>query len=425
MITHFKKTKWLTVVCVIAGIGLAATSAYADAVLDWNAIMQATVAAQAPFLQARYAAITQLAVFEAVNAITKEYRPYLATTTTAPATASAEAAALSAAHAVLKNYFPASAATLDAARASSLAAIPDGTAKTSGISVGEAAAAAVLAERSNDGSTPPAFYLPTSSNPGEWQSTPGCTAAGGAFYQWRNVKPFALRSADQFQLDPPPALTSARYARDYNEVKSMGGEGSALRTQDRTNVANYYAVTSPVAIFNPIARQLSTAAGDSISQNARSLALLNIAISDAAVATFDTKYHYNAWRPETAIHMGQADGNDATEADPAFKPLIVAPCFPSYPSAHATLSNAAREVLERLYGTRRRSFTLSNPAVPGVTLRYTKLKQITEDIDDARVYGGIHFRFDQQAGADLGRHVAEYVYRNLMGRTGACSCDSR
>ena len=140
-----------------------------------------------------------------------------------------------------------------------------------------------------------------------------------------------------------------------------------------------------------------------------------MAMSDAAVATFDTKYKYNTWRPETAIHMGQTDGNDATDADASFTPLIVAPCFPGYPSAHATLSNSAREVLERLYGPRRRSLILSNPAVPGITLRYTRLKEITEDIDDARVYGGIHFRFEQEAGADLGRRVGEYLYKNLIG----------
>ena len=401
-------------------------AAQADAVLDWNAIMQSTVAAQAPFPQARFAAIAQLAVFEAVNAITKEYKPYLSTgTITAPQGASADAAAVAAAHVVLKTNFPAAAAMLDALRASSLAAIPDGPAKSAGIGVGEAAAAAVMAARNNDGSSPAAFYLPILSTPGEWQITAGCTPAGGAFYQWRNVKPFGLRSAAQFQLDEPPALKSARYARDYNEVKSVGAANSTVRPRDRTDVARYYAATSPVGVWNPVARQLSVTAGDSLSENARAFALLNMTLSDAAVATFDTKYKYTAWRPETAILMAQTDGNDATEADSSFTPLIVAPCFPGYPSAHATLSYSAREVLERLYNPRRRSLILSNPAVPGITLRYTRLKEITEDIDDARVYGGIHFRFEQEAGADLGRRVGEYLYKNVIGPASACSCDSR
>jgi len=388
--------------------------ARADVVLDWNAIMQNTVAGQAPFIQARFAAITQLAVFEAVNAITRDYKPY-AGANTAPADASSEAAAITAAHTVLKNYFPGSAAALDAARAASLAIIPDGPAKNSGIRAGEAAAAVVIAARSNDGSAPPEFYVPASSRPGEWQSTPSCTPAGGAFFHWRNVKPFAIRSADQFRLDAPPALDSTRYVRDYNEVKVVGAINSNARPQDRSDVARFYGTVSPVAVWNSIARQLSIAAGKSLSENARAFALLNMAMSDGAVATFDTKYKYNSWRPETAIRMGNTDGNQATDADPSFTPFIAAPCFPGYPSAHATLSNSAREVLERLYGARRRSLILSNPAVPGITLRYNRLKAITEDIDDARVYGGIHFRFEQDAGADLGRRVGEYVYKYNFG----------
>ena len=173
------------------------------------------------------------------------------------------------------------------------------------------------------------FYPPASSRPGEWQTTAGCTATGGAFYHWRNVKPFGLRSAAQFQLDEPPALKSARYTRDYNEVKSVGAANSTIRPQDRTDVARYYGAVSPVGVWNPVARQISVAAGDSLSENARSFALLNMALSDAAVATFDTKYKYTSWRPETAILMAQTYGNDATDADASFTPLIVAPCFPA------------------------------------------------------------------------------------------------
>jgi hypothetical protein len=403
---------------------LTQTTARADAVLDWNTVMQSTVAGLAPFLQARFAAITQLAVFEAVNAINKEYQPYLGTIT-ARAEASAEAAAIAASHTVLKAYFPGSASILDAARASSLAIIPDGPAKTSGIAAGEMAAAAVMAARSDDGSAPPAFYMPASSAPGEWQLTPGCTDAGGAFFHWRNVKPFGFQSADQFRLDDPPALSSARYARDYNEVRMMGGANSVLRPKDRSDVARFYAVTSPVGVWNPVARQLSIAAANSIVQNAHALALLNMAMHDAAVATFDSKYEYNFWRPETAIRMGQTDGNGATDADPSFTPFITSPCFPSYPSAHAALSNAACEVLERLYSSRRRSLVLSSPAAPDITLRYNKLREITEDIDDARVYGGIHFRFDQEAGADLGRRIGEYLFKHSIRSASACSCDDR
>ncbi len=421
MATYTRKATRIMTGIAITTLVLTQEAARADAVLDWNAIMQATVASQTPFAQARFAAITQLAVFEAVNAITGDYEPYPGTNT-APADASAEAAAITAAHTVLKNYFPAAAATLDAARVSSLAQIAGGPAKTSGITAGEVAAAAVIAARANDGLGPAEFYLPTSSHPGEWQLTPSCTVAGGAFFQWRNGKPFSIRSADEFRLDPPPELNSARYTRDYNEVKAVGGIDSASRPQDRADVARYYAAISPVGVWNPVARQLSIASAKALSENARAFAILNMAISDAAVATFDTKYKYNLWRPETAIHMGDADGNQATEADPSFTPFIATPCFPGYPAGHATLSGAARDVLERLYGARRHSLILSSPSVPGVTLRYNKLKEITEDVDDARVYGGIHFRFEMEAGADLGRRVGEYVYKNNFAVATACAC---
>ena len=180
-----------------------------DAVLEWNAIMVNTTAGQNPVVQARFAAITQLAVFEAVNAIDKDFDPYLGTVT-APSTASAEAAAVAAAHAVLKHYLSdnANATLLDAARTTSLAGIADGIPKQEGIAVGEAAAAAMIALRAGDGSAPPEFYLPASANPGEWQLTPSCPPAGGVLLQWRNLRPFAIETTDQFRATPPPALTS-------------------------------------------------------------------------------------------------------------------------------------------------------------------------------------------------------------------------
>jgi hypothetical protein len=200
----------------------------ADAVSDWNAIMLSTIAGQNAPAQARFAAITQLAVFEAVNAITGDYKPYLGTIS-APADASPEAAAVAAAYTVLKQYFPAAVSSLDAARAASLAMIPEGPGKSNGLAVGEAAAAAMIALRSNDGASPPEFYLPSSSDPGEWQPTPACSAAGGAFFNWGGVTPFAVRSSRQFRADPPPALSGHRYARAYREVKEVGSINSTER----------------------------------------------------------------------------------------------------------------------------------------------------------------------------------------------------
>ena len=384
----------------------AAAVSSTDPVLEWNSIMLNTTATQNPFFQARFAAITQLAVFEAVNAIDKDFAPYLGTIS-APSGASPDAAAVAAAHAVLENYFPADAAALDAAYATSLARIPDGKAKTDGIAVGAKAAAALIALRTGDGSTPPEFYSPTSAAPGAWQPTPSCPPAGGAFLQWRNVHPFAIERADQFRSLPPPALTSERYARSYNEVMRVGRIDSAFRPQDRADVAQFYQKTAPVPVWNSAAAQVAVEQGRSLSENARALALMDVAIVDASVSVFETKYFYDFWRPETAIH---ANG------DTTWMPYILTPCFPSYGSAHGSLSNAARIVLERLYGRLHHLITLSNPAVPGVVLQYESFEQITNDISDARVYGGIHFRFDQEAGSEQGQKVGAYVHHHILRR---------
>jgi hypothetical protein len=389
----------------------------ADAVTDWNAIAVATSTGQNPFNQARLLAITQLAVFEAVNSISGKYDPYLGSVV-APAGASPSAAAIAAAHGVLKNYFPASAAALDAARASSLAAIPDGAAKDAGVAAGVAAAAAMILARLNDGSVPPEFSVPASTDPGVWQLTPSCTAGAGLFLQWRNVTPFGIQSAADFLLDPPPALSSNHYAKDYNEVKRVGRFDSTERPQDRTDVARFYAASSPGYVLNLAARQVALEQGRSIEHNARAFALINMATSDSLVASFATKYHYNFWRPETAIRAGDMDGNDKTDPDNTWKPLILTPCFPSYASNHASGSYGGAEVLRRIYGAGGHAITIENPAVPGIVFHYTKFDDITADIDDARVYGGIHFRFDQEGGARLGRNVGTYVYLHNLRRAG-------
>jgi hypothetical protein len=279
----------------------------------------------------------------------------------------------------------------------------------------------MIALRTGDGSAPPEFYLPTSSRAGQWQPTPSCPPAGGILLQWRNLRPFAIESTDQFRSAPPPSLRSWRYARDYNEVKRVGGAWSAFRPQDRADVAVFYAATAPVPVWNAAASQVAIQQGRSLSETARALALVNMAISDAQASVFETKYHYNLWRPETAIRAGDADGNLLTRGDPDFMPFVITPCFPSYGSAHGSSSGAAREVLERAFGARHHFITLSNPAVPGVVLQYGAFRQITNDIDDARVYGGIHFRFDQEAGAKLGRQVGAYTFRNTLRPQGSMS----
>lgn len=396
---------------------LFATIARADVVLDWDKIAVDTAIAnhQNPFAQARYAAIVQVAVFEAVNAITGEYQPYLGTIS-APPGASADAAAIQAAYRVLSTYFPS--ATLDMEHANSLAQIPDGQAKSDGIATGEAAAQAMVALRANDGSSPPQFKVPGPAVPGEWQATPSCPLVNGIqvgiAFQWKNITPFGIPSASAFLLGPPPALTSNKYAKTYNEVMTVGSLNSAERPQDRANVALFYAATSPTQVFNQAGVQVAQERGGSLSANARALALVNMAINDSLVASFLNKYHYNFWRPETAIHGGDTDGNQKTVGDTSYAPFITTPCFPSYPSNHGSASGGGAEVLRRIFGEAGHAITLTNPAVPNITLQYSSFKQITDDISDARVYGGIHFRTDQEAGADLGRAIGTAVYKGNL-----------
>jgi PAP2 superfamily protein len=390
-----------------------ATTAGADTVLDWNAIMLRTVAGQNPFAQGRSAAIVQLAVFEAVNAVTGDHRPYLGTLPPAPQ-ASAEAAAVAAAHGVLRALVAAEAANLDAARAASLAALPDGPAKAQGVLVGEAAAAAMLAQRANDGSAPPQFHVPAPPAPGVWQPTPGCPPAGGTLLHWRNVTPFGIAGSAQFRSAPPPSLHGRRYARDYKEVLALGAANSIERPPDRADVARFYAAASAVAAWNAAVHQVAAVRGTTLAENARAFALLNMAINDGLVSSIETKYHYVTWRPHTAILAGDADGNPKTQADATFTPFVATPCFPSYPSAHASASYAALAVAVRLFGNRGHAIALAHAAVPGVVLRYGSFREIARDVDDARVYGGIHFRFDQEAGARQGLRVGRFVVRHHL-----------
>ena len=344
-----------TSVTLVALLACSPIAARGDVVLDWNAIAVSTLVGQgqSPYAQSRFMAITQLAVFEAVNAITRDYKPYLGTVV-APVGASADAAAVAAAYRVLKSYFPLAAANLDAAYAASLAAIPNGSAKSGGIATGQAAAAQMIALRLNDGSSPAQFYAPESTDPGVWQPTPSCPAAGGVAFQWQNMTPFGVPSAPgsqawiaQFAPGPPPALTSRRYAKDYDELKRVGSVTSDLteRPQDRADVARFYATSSPAFVFNLAARQVAAAEGSSLSKNARALALLNMASNDSLVASFWAKYHYKLWRPETAIFEGNSDGNARTDADTTYAPYIL----------HAVLPQLSVESREREQRRRRDS----------------------------------------------------------------------
>jgi hypothetical protein len=402
--------------------GSSRPAAAEDIVLKWNQIAAQTATATNPFQQARIMAITQLAVFEAANAIAGKYEPYLDPPIAAPATASVDAAVIAAAHRALTTYFtaPATVAQLDAARALDLGAIPNGPAKDAGIAAGLAAADALILLRASDGSsTPPLTTIPSSTLPGDYQLTTGCAA--GVFFNWQHVTPFGITSPADYLLPAPPALTSKRYAKDYYEVKTVGASDSTERPPDRAEVSRLYAATSPAFALSMAARQILAGKGWSSLKNARALALTMMGSNDALIASFYNKYHYNHWRPETGIHNGALDGHPDTEGDGGFTTFILTPCFPSYPSNHASGTNGGLEVLRRLLGESGHDITITNnvPALGTlpptvITKHYRKLRDIGKDVDDARVYGGIHWRYDQVGGNELGQAVAAYIVKNKL-----------
>jgi hypothetical protein len=310
-------------------------------------------------------------------------------------------------------------AALNTARDLDLGAIPDGPAKTAGMGVGMAAANAMIALRATDGSAPLTTTIPSSTVAGDYQLTTACPA--GAFFNWQHVTPFGIPDATAYLLTPPPALGSQQYTKDYYEVMTVGSSTSTARSADRADNSRLYAASSPGFVLSMATRQISTAKGLSLSENARDLALIMIGISDSLVASFYNKYHYNLWRPETGIRNGSADGNAKTDGDPGFATFIATPCFPSYPSNHASGTNGGLEVMRRLFGAAGHDITITNnvPALGSlpaatITVQYSQLKAIADDVDDARVYGGIHWRFDQTSGGVMGRAIATAVVKNNL-----------
>jgi hypothetical protein len=282
-----------------------------------------------------------------------------------------------------------------------------------------AAANALIRLRAADGSSPLLTIIPTSTAAGDYRLTTGCAAS--LFYNWQLVTPFGVANASDYLLDPPPSLASNRYAKDYVEVKTVGASTSVARPADRAEVVRLYAASAPSFVLSMAARQIAAQKGTSLSENARALALIHMATNDSLVASFFNKYHYNRWRPETAIRNGAADGNNKTDGDPNFVTFIPTPCFPSYPSNHASGVNGGLEVMRRLFGAAGYDITVSNMvpalgALPAtvITKSYTQLKEIADDVDDARVYGGIHFRYDQDAGDGLGRAIGTDVVKNNL-----------
>lgn len=381
----------------------------ADVVLDWNEVALARVVAarQSPPDGARTMAMMHVAMFDAINAIEQRYTPY-AFKGRAPLGASAEAAAATAASAVLLKLFPDQAQPVEAAYAASIAGIPEGNAKTSGIALGKEVSAQCLADREKDGTGVPGNYRPRTAA-GVYVVTTLPVSA-----EWPKVKPWFMQDGAQFRAGPPPALASAAWAQDYNEVKNLGARQSATRSAEQTDVARFWTIIGAPS-WNPIVRALALSKSLSLVDNARLFAMVNMAATDALIAVFDAKYAHNFWRPITAIRNADIDGNDATTLDAAWLPLVDTPLHPEYPCAHCITAGAIGEVLEAQFGKGDvATITMTSPTAPGVTRRWTRIPEYVQEVNNARVWGGIHYRNSTVVGEAMGRKIGVLAAQGFL-----------
>ena len=417
-------------------------AARVDAVTVWNAnagqaALDACLApTNNPLHESRLYAAMHLAIHDALNAIDRRSRPYVFKTGAKPG-ASPDAAVAAAARDVLVpllQQLPApfsdcasgAVAGVDAAYVAALGAIPDGRAKRQGVALGQAAAAAILALRAGDGSDTPLFdtAYPQGTQPGEYRFTPGFDFAFAP--GWADVTPFVLRDSSQFRPGPPYAVTSRRYTADFNEVKRLGGDGittPSARTSEQTEVALFWVESSPLQ-WNRIARTVSAARGLDLWENARLFGLLNMALADGYIGSFDTKYHgYNYWRPVTAIQTATTDGNPNTSADPTWTPLVATPPIPDYDSAHSVEGGAASQVLKRFFGTDHIGFTTCSLTLPTgstcddaspVLRSYTSFSQAREENGVSRILVGFHFRKAVDEGIDHGRKIGNRAVNRFL-----------
>jgi len=425
------------------GMALETRAAFAapaggDAVTVWNANagVAATKACIAPlddpFHESRIYATMHVAIHDALNAIDRRFRPYTFDKRAEPG-ASPDAAVAAAARDVLvpllsqlprelpfitQSCIDAGVASVEAAYTAALAALPDAPAKAQGIAVGQAAAAANLARRAADGAVGPFLNTscPQDTPPGKYQCTPGAKFI--AFEVWEKVAPFVLQDSAQFRPGPPYALTEKAYTADFNEVKSLGGDGvttPSVRTADQTEIAFFWWESSPLK-WSRIARAVSVNAGLDLWQNARLFGLLDMALADGYIAMSATKNHYSYWRPVTAIRTGETDGNPDTAGDPAWTPLRPTPANQDYASGHAIEGGAAAEVLKQFFGNDRVSFQDCGVKLPAgsacsdpspVLRSYTSFSQAAVENAYSRILIGFHFRKSIEEGTEYGRKIGE------------------
>lgn len=380
-----------------------------DAVILWNDIAQREAIQVARQFQAQseiYISYAQAAVYDAVVAIDGGYESYKLDLGHHP-TAAVDAAVAAAAHDVLVHYFPARQAVLDADYADSLAGIPEGAAKQEGISVGQQAAAGIIAVRQGDGLEADIGFTMPPPGAGVWQLPAGVTPQT----PWvSKLRPFMLKAPDQFRPGPPPNLRSNEWAVEFNETKNMGGSDSLYRTAEQTDVARFWS-TNAIVQYNTAFKQVILDRGLSELQAARLYAMGNMVGADALIACFDAKYRYLFWRPQFAVPQADSDGNPDTIGDPTWKPLLATPNHPEYPAAHGCFTSAEAEVFAAFLDTNHINVDLTS-TVPNLlhpTRHYEHVKDLVQEIKDARVWGGLHYRESVVKGVNVGRKVAQWT----------------
>ncbi|HJW43569.1 MAG TPA: vanadium-dependent haloperoxidase [Geothrix sp.] len=396
-----------TLVPCLALISLSQLLLHADAVTEANARACAIVSVRTPpGPSRRVLAVVQTSVFEAVNAITARYGEHRLDLGSAPG-ASVEAAVFAATRTALLGLIPADKAAIEAWYGEALSKLPDGPPRAEGIALGERAAAGVLALRAQDGAMVPETYRP--------QTTPGVYVPTviPAAPQWPGRKPWLMVSASQFRPGPPPTLASETWAHDFNEVKARGGKASTQRSQEQTVIGKFWEDNSS-AIYFGVLRSLAEVPGRDITDNARLYEITAIALDDAIIAVFDAKYAYRFWRPLTAIRNGDVDGNDATEREPGWSPLIETPMHPEYPCAHCILAATLAEVVDAaLPKDQPVRLSTSSLTLPGVVRSWTSTAALVEEVSNARVWSGVHYRNSTRVGEAMGHQVGRLAARQL------------
>lgn len=388
----------------------------ADVITDWNdrAVTYVLARNLGPPPAERIIAMAHVAMFDAINAIERRYQPYLIQVPTG-GTVSKEAAAAAAAGTVLAGINPQTQAEMKAILATYLANIPDSAEKAEGIKLGEAVAAKVLEARAYDGSSTADSYRPNA-KVGVYIPTAPTWAP-----QWPGVKPFAMTSGSQFRPAAPVALTSKEWATDFTEIKELGARSATKRSARQTEDARFW-IVSGGNIYYPIVRALYDAKKPNLLDGARMYALMAVARADSMIAVFDAKYHYNFWRPVTAIRNGDTDDNAATERDASWQPIGDTPMHPEYPCAHCILAASMTGVVEALFGSADvPEVATTSPVLPGVTHRWTNMRALDTEVAEARIWAGFHYRFSTRVGQDMGRKIGDYAVKSVMQPVGVAT----